>query len=121
MLSRWAKLYKLTPAERSLEPAVAALGTRYRVQHPLWDLHLFPDFVLLDHRVVIEVDDTSHYERKKARADQARTLKLNAAGWKVWRCTNLDALDNPYGTVARMVKELKLPLNPSNGKNSFNV
>ena len=38
MLARWSKLYRLTDAESALEPAVASMGTRYRVQHPLWAL-----------------------------------------------------------------------------------
>lgn len=107
LLSRWAKLYNLTPAERALEPAIAALGIPYRVQHPLWALGLFPDFVLLDARVVIEVDDPSH--RRKAAADAERTAKLNRAGWRVARCTNEEAMADPVGTINRLMTELGLP------------
>lgn len=106
-LSRWAKLYSNpTPAEQALEPAIAALGIRYRFQHPLWGLRVFPDFVLLDHKIVIEVDDPSHRTSKKRRDDAERTSRLEAAGWRVVRCTNDEALEDPYGTIARLLGPL---------------
>lgn len=115
-LTRWAKLYSNpTPAEQALEPAIASLGIRYRFQHPLWGLRLFPDFVLLDHKVVIEVDDPSHRTSKKRRADAERTERLTRAGWRVVRCTNDEAVEDPYGTLARMLTGLNLPVKPDNG------
>ena len=110
-LLRWAKLYSNpTDAEESLEPAIAALGVRYRFQHPLWGLRLFPDFVLPDFRVVIEVDDPSHEKPKKKVEDAERTKRLNKAGWRVWRCTNDMAVTDPFATIERMVAEMNLPL-----------
>lgn len=112
MANRWCKLYPGTPAELALEPHIAALGTRYRTQYPLWlfdgRLRFFPDVVLLDHMIVIEVDDPSHLTPKKRRADAERTKKLEAAGWRVWRCTNHEALVDPAGTVARLKLEMNL-------------
>jgi len=108
MLKNWAKLYNLTEAEQALEPAVASLATPYRVQHPLWGLGLFPDFVLLSHRVVLEVDDPSHARKRKA--DAERTAKLNRAGWRVFRCSNDEALSDPYGTVDRLMEAAGLEL-----------
>jgi hypothetical protein len=43
-----------------LEPAVARLGVPYRVQNPHWAIHAITDFILLQQRVVFEVDDPSH-------------------------------------------------------------
>ena len=109
-LSRWAKLYSnLTPAERSLEPAIAALGQPYRSQHPLWALRVFPDFVLTRQRLVIEVDDPSHNTKAGKLKDAERTLKLERAGWRVFRCTNAEALTDPTGTVARICQEAGHP------------
>ena len=109
MLSRWSKLYsQQTPAEAAIEPAIASLGVPYRFQHPLWALGLFPDFVLLEDRLVIEVDDTSHATKKKREADELRTRKLNAAGWRVVRCTNAEALSDPYRAVDRMMAQAEL-------------
>lgn len=108
-LARWAKLYSNpTPAEAALEPAIAKLGMRYRFQHPLWGLRVFPDFVLLDHKVIIEVDDPSHRTSKKRREDAERTARLQKAGWRVWRCTNDEAIEDPHGTIERMLKDTKL-------------
>lgn len=111
LLQRWAKLYsQQTPAEAALEPALASLGVPYRFQHPLWALGVFPDYVLLDQRVVIEVDDASHRRAAKKKADAERTAKLERQGWRVLRCSNEDALSAPYATVDRMMAEAGLPL-----------
>lgn len=108
-LRNWAKLYSGTPAERALEPAVAALGVPYRFQHPIWALGLFPDFALPKHKVVLEVDDAGHKKPAQRRADAARTAKLAKAGWRVVRCTNDEAETAPFETVARMMREAGLP------------
>ncbi len=110
-LRRWSKHYSQpTPAEASLEPALASLGVPYRFQHPLWALGVFPDFVLLNERVVLEVDDPSHNTKKKRIADEARTQKLGRAGWKVVRCTNDEALTDPHAAVDRMMADAGLTL-----------
>ncbi len=111
LLSYWAKLYsQQTPAEKALEPAIAALGRPYRFQHPVWALGVFPDYVLLNERVAIEVDDPSHTQKRKRVADEARTKKLNGAGWRVVRCTNAEALADPHGALARMLSTLDPPI-----------
>jgi very-short-patch-repair endonuclease len=111
MLRRWAALYSQpTEAERAIEPAIASLGVPYRFNHPLWALRCFPDFVLPQHRVVIEVDDSSHARAAKRKADEERTQKLNGAGWSVVRCWNDEALADPYGTVDRLMAAAGLDL-----------
>jgi very-short-patch-repair endonuclease len=108
-LGKWAKLYSNpTPAELALEPAVASLGVRYRFQHPLWALSLFPDFVLPDYKIVIEVDDPGHRKTAQRRKDAERTARLRAKGWTVVRCENDDALSDPYGTVDRILAPFNL-------------
>lgn len=111
----WANLYPGTPAEKALEPAVASLGVRYRTQFPLFLWHgntlpYFPDFALLDYKVAIEVDDPGHDKPDKIEEDKARTSRLSEMGWVVVRCTNEDALTNPYATVNRMMAQLRIPL-----------
>lgn len=109
-LMRWAKLYSHpTEAEAALEPAIASLGTPYRFQHPLWGLSLFPDFALLNDRVIIEVDDASHNTTKKKKEDIERTAKLTKHNWRVVRCTNAQAIDYPYETIDKLMEELGLP------------
>lgn len=110
LLPKWSKNYsQQTDAEKAMEPAIASMGQVYRFQHPVWALGVFPDFVLLDERVVIEVDDKSHRRKDKREADAKRTAGLEELGWRVVRCTNEEALADPYGTVNRMMAELKLP------------
>lgn len=124
MASHWMGLYQGkdkmggTPAERALEPAVAALGVPYRFQHPLFlfpepsgpALRFFPDFLLLNQRVVIEVDDDGHFTPAGKKKDATRTDALTAAGYRVVRCTNREALRYPFATVNKLMAQLGLPL-----------
>lgn len=107
MLQNWGRLYhNLTDAEQALEPAVAALGKRYRVQHPFFGLYLIADFVLLDDKIVIEVDGSSHDTLDQKRKDLKHTIALEARGWAVLRCKNEEALHDPYGTVDLLLKNI---------------
>lgn len=113
MAGRHAKLYPGTPAEHAIEPAVASLGVPYRWQYPMYllgPLKYFPDFALPTLMVVLEIDDSGHARKAKRLADAERTAKLEAAGWRVARCTNQEALTDPYGTVDRMMASLNIPL-----------
>lgn len=107
MALRWGRLYRGTPAEQSLEDAVAALGVPYRTQFPgyLYGFRYFPDFLLPTLNLVIEVDDKSHLKAEKIAADAERTAALAELGWKVVRCTNDEALEDPHGTVKRLMRE----------------
>lgn len=105
MAVRWNKLYKGTPAELALEDAIAAVGVPYRTQFPgfLYGFRFFPDFFLPTLQLVIEVDDSSHGRAAKMIADAERTEALESKGWKVVRCSNREALDDPHGAVRRML------------------
>lgn len=89
----------MTAAEKSLEPALAALGERYRAQWLFPRLRHIADFVLLDRRLIIEVDGESHNAPEQQRKDILRTVALEALGWAVVRVSNRDALQNPRGVV----------------------
>jgi very-short-patch-repair endonuclease len=107
MSVRWGRLYRGTPAELALEDAVAALGVPYRTQFPgyMFGLRFFPDFYLPTLQLVIEVDDPSHDKPDKIAADRERTAALEAMGWRVVRCRNEEALNDPRGTVQRLLGE----------------
>ena len=107
MHTRWGRLYRGTPAEHSLEPAVAALGIAYRTQLPgfLYGFRAFPDFFIPQLKLVIEVDDKSHRRADKIIADQERTEVLESFGWRVVRCTNEEATNDPSGTVDRLLSD----------------
>lgn len=101
MLRYWYRLYtKPTKAEDALEPAIAALGERYRAQHPWLKYKHFADFALLDRKRIIEVDGASHDTPRQKYKDLQHMIALKADGWDVIRVTNEQALANPSGTVA---------------------
>lgn len=103
-LGHWAHLYTdITQAEYAIEPAIAALGVRYRSQHPIFAYHFIVDFALLDSRIIIEVDGKSHHGPKAQAADRERTLKLERLGWVVVRCTNEEAIAEPHATVQKLL------------------
>lgn len=103
-LRNWARLYSYqTAPEVSLEVHIAALGRRYRSQHPFWSIHCISDFVLVDDKVVIEVDGKSHNTPQQKAKDLKHTLALEKLGYTVVRCSNEEATSDPAGTVARMM------------------
>ena len=110
MAARWAKLYKSTPAELSLENAVGALGVPYRHQLPgfIFGFRFFPDFLLPTLGLVIEVDDPSHSRVEKQAEDAERTAFFESKGWQVARCTNQEALEDPHGAVKRMLQSVNM-------------
>lgn len=106
MGSFWKGLYPMTEAERSIEPAIAQLGIPYRTQFPCWLFGMgkyFPDFLLPTIGVVFEVDDTSHNDPEKQKADAQRTSAFEKLGYVVVRCTNEEATTYPYATVQRLI------------------
>jgi len=108
MAVRWCRLYRGTEAELALEDAVAALGYPYRTQFPgfLFGVRFFVDFFLPTLGLVIEVDDPSHDRDDKQQADAERTAELEKEwGVRVLRCTNDEAIDDPHGTVKRLMAE----------------
>lgn len=108
MALRAGLLYRGTAAELALEDAVAELGVPYRFQFPgyLYGFRYFPDFLLPTLGVVIEVDDPSHAKGDAPEKDAERTEFLRRAfDWVVVRCTNREALEDPRGAVARMMRE----------------
>jgi very-short-patch-repair endonuclease len=107
-LMRWAKLYAGTESEHALEPAIASAGLPYRWQHPVWAVGCFLDYAWHTHKVAIEIDGASHTRRGAREKDAVRTAKLENLGWKVLRCTNEEAVADPYGTVRRLLLEAGL-------------
>lgn len=115
MLRNWARLYtRPTAAEISLEPAIAALGERYRAQHPFFGLYLIADFVLLDRRVIIEVDGDSHNTLAQRRKDLQHMIALEEQGWAVVRMSNAEAISDPYGALEWALS--RVPSRPSKSR-----
>lgn len=95
-----------TKAELALEPAIAALGKRYRAQHLFLGLKYIADFVLLDEKVIIEVDGASHETPEQRYKDARNTLALRRLGWRTVRCRNEDAIGHPHLTMAALLENL---------------
>lgn len=101
LLRYWCRLYQnMTESERALEPSIAALGERYRAQHPFFGLKLIADFALLDRKLIIEVDGNSHDRPAQKKKDLQHMIALKALGWDVVRVTNEQAQAVPAETVA---------------------
>lgn len=101
LLRNWAKLYlHQTDPESAIEPAIASLGTRYRSQHFMPEAGgIIPDFVLLDEKLVIEIDGASHRTTVQKIKDAARTVRLGKLGYTVVRITNEKALAAPSAAL----------------------
>lgn len=102
----WFLATRMTAPERALEPAIAALGERYRAQWLFLGLPVarknktcIADFVLLDRQLVIEVDGASHDDPKQKLKDLENAVALKKLGWDVYRVSNARTLADPEGTV----------------------
>lgn len=105
MLGYWYRLYhNMTAAEKALEPAIAALGERYRSQHPFLKHKLFADFALLDRQLIIEVDGASHDAPRQKKKDLEHMLALRSDGWNVVRVSNERATADPAGAVSECLR-----------------
>ncbi len=66
-------------------------------------LSFFPDLLLPERRLVIEIDGGDHLDRARHRADLARQNEL-LAGFRVLRFTAVDALAGDQRLVAKVLK-----------------
>ena len=79
-----------TDAERKLWSRLRAaqLGVKFRRQHPV--AGYYADFCCIEHRLIVELDGGQHVEQQAY--DEQRTKDLQAAGFRVLRFWNDDAL-----------------------------
>lgn len=89
----------MTAPEESLEVEIARLGERYRSQWLFPRIYHIADFVLLDRKIVVEVDGASHLTPVQIRKDLVHSIELERMGYAVVRVSNKDALENPRGVV----------------------
>lgn len=100
LLGYWRRMCaEPTAAEAALEPAIAALGERYRHQYPFWGLKYFADFALLDRKLIIEVDGASHDKPAQKEKDLKHSLEALKLGWVVVRTTNELCLKDPAWAI----------------------
>jgi very-short-patch-repair endonuclease len=113
LASRWARLYAHpTAEEEALELHVAALGVPYRFQHPVFPAHAILDYAVFPPggaKWALEIDGKSHFTSAGRLKDLERTAKLEALGWRVWRCTNDEVANNPARVAARFWETVTTP------------
>ena len=76
-------------------------GLKFRRQLPI-NNHV-ADFACVSVKLVIELDGISHDGRREL--DGKRTEKLEAAGWRVFRVTNDDVLDDVEAVAVAIARE----------------
>jgi very-short-patch-repair endonuclease len=93
-----------TEAERRLWSALRdrrLRGYRFRRQHPVSDYIV--DFACTRCRLIVEADGGQH---ANSIADERRTARLEAEGWRVLRFWNNDVLANTEGVVLTILAKL---------------
>jgi very-short-patch-repair endonuclease len=109
LFRNWYYLSKgMTDPERAIEPAIARLGERYRAQWLFPHLYHIVDFVLVDRKLILEVDGKSHLTPDQRYKDLVHTIALEKMGYAVVRCTNEEATTDPAGVVASLPERVRL-------------
>jgi very-short-patch-repair endonuclease len=100
----------MTDAERKLWSRLRSeqLGVKFRRQHPF--LCYVLDFVCLERKLVIEVDGSQHMEIRQQ--DEARSIRLNEAGFVVLRFWNNEVLNETDAVVEKILEVLQTPSLP---------
>jgi leucyl-tRNA synthetase/very-short-patch-repair endonuclease len=80
------------------------LSVKFRRQHAIGPF--IADFVCLKHQLVIEADGAIHDHPDQALYDEARTVYLNAQGYRVLRFKNSEVQSNMPGVLDRIKKEI---------------
>lgn len=89
----WAHLTRNpTRPELAFEPLVASLGRPYRFQYQIPGTKFIADFALIQDRVLIEVDGSSHESDKARAADAERDARTAKMGWRTVRVSNEAAI-----------------------------
>lgn len=105
-ISRARRLRRnLTDAERKLWSRLRRRqldGHYFRRQVPVG--RFIVDFLCKERRLIVEVDGGQHAERR--RADAARSLRLQARGYRVIRFWNNDVIGNIDGVLETIRIEL---------------
>lgn len=97
----------MTEAELKFWNAVRAqrlMGLNFRRQMPI--AGYIVDFACPEHRLVVEIDGSSHSHDAEIRRDERRDSRLSVLGWTVIRATNDEVirhLDEVCTHIMRMI------------------
>jgi very-short-patch-repair endonuclease len=84
-------------------------GCKFRRQHPYGDFIL--DFVCLQRRVIVELDGSQHADAQLR--DDARTARIEVAGFEILRFWNNEVLEDTEGVLESIRQCLERRANPS--------
>ncbi|OAQ20684.1 endonuclease domain-containing protein [Thermosulfurimonas dismutans] len=96
-----------TPAERKLWQMLRGrrfLSIKFHRQIPIGPYIV--DFCAFNPRVVIEIDGDSHYTSEARKADEHRDRYLMNLGFRVFRFTNREVLENLEGVLEYLEKNI---------------
>jgi very-short-patch-repair endonuclease len=79
---------------------------KFRRQHSI-DRYVV-DFVILDGKLIVEVDGVTHSEPAELARDKARTNVLEACGFHIVRISNSDVYDNLEGVLEMIEGTLRM-------------
>ncbi len=65
------------------------------------------DFLCFEAKLIIEIDGATHSEAHEIVYDEQRTAFLNAQGYRVMRCKNMDIFENLTGVLDTILLTLE--------------
>jgi very-short-patch-repair endonuclease len=65
------------------------------------------DFLCFEAMLIVEVDGATHGDVDEISYDEKRTAFLNAQGYRVMRCSNMDVFENLIGVLDTILLALK--------------
>ena len=98
---------EMTPAEQKLWQVLRGKqikGIKFRRQVPIEGYIV--DFCSFRPKVVIEIDGDTHYSEEGQKLDRERDARLKELGFKIYRFTNREIMENFEGVVEILLKEL---------------
>jgi len=93
-------------------------GYKFRRQHPI-DIFI-PDFLCLEHKLIVEVDGDYHLTEEQIELDNARTEILDNLGYKIIRFSNSEVINFSDIVVEKIIFELQ-KIKSSNKTSNENI
>ena len=97
-----------TPAEEKLWGYLRGNrlgGFKFRRQTPVGPY--ITDFLCFEKKLIIEVDGATHGDAHEIAYDAKRTAYLEASGYRVFRCNNMDVYENLIAVLDGILLQLQ--------------
>ena len=80
-------------------------GFKFRRQTPVGPY--IADFLCFEKKLIVEVDGATHGDAREVVYDGKRTVYLEASGYRVFRCNNMDVYENLIAVLDGILRELQ--------------